>query len=143
MTSVTIEAPRPILYSGPPARRTRTRPDPSRSDMALQAKVRSVNDAVAMVYRIEKHLLGHPTRGRSRIAFARQVAMYLAHVTFGLTLTTVGRAFGRDRTTVSHACALVEDARDNPEFDRTLELLEAIAKRLATTDGPRLSAPAE
>lgn len=143
MTSISIEVPRPNLYSGSLATRARMHPDASRSDMALEAKVRSVHDAVAMVYRIEKHLLGHPTRGRSRIAFARQVAMYLAHVTFGLTLTTVGRAFGRDRTTVSHACALVEDARDNPEFDRTLELLEAIAKRLATTDGPRLSAPAE
>jgi chromosomal replication initiation ATPase DnaA len=69
--------------------------------------------------------------------------MYLAHVTFGLTLTTVGRAFGRDRTTVSHACGLVEDARDNPEFDRTLELLEAIAKRLASLESARPLKPAE
>jgi len=109
----------------------------------VEANVRSVREAVAMVYRIDKGLLAHPTRGRSRIAFARQVAMYLAHVTFGLTLTTVGRAFGRDRTTVSHACALVEDARDNPEFDRTLELLEAIAKRLASLDGACPGLPAE
>jgi chromosomal replication initiation ATPase DnaA len=96
-----------------------------------------------MVYHIDRHLLGSPTRGRSRVAFARQVAMYLAHVAFGLTLTTVGRAFGRDRTTVSHACALVEDARDNPEFDHTLELLEAIAKRLASIDAARPGLPAE
>jgi chromosomal replication initiation ATPase DnaA len=102
-----------------------------------------VHDAVAMVYRVEKGLLKRPTRGRSRVAFARQVAMYLAHVTFGLTLTMVGRAFGRDRTTVSHACALVEDARDNPEFDRTLEVLESIARRLASLDNARLGHPAE
>lgn len=115
----------------------------SHTDSSLEAKVRSVHDAVAAVYRVEKDLLGRPTRGRSRVAFARQVAMYLAHVTFGMTLTTVGRAFGRDRTTVSHACALVEDARDDPEFDRTLELLEAIAKRLAFLDGARPIHPAE
>jgi chromosomal replication initiation ATPase DnaA len=69
--------------------------------------------------------------------------MYLAHVTFGLTLTTVGREFGRDRTTVSHACALVEDARDNPEFDHTVDVLESIARRLASLDGIRPSHPAE
>ena len=138
MTSVTMEAPAPILYSGRPVVTAH-----AITDGSLEAKVRSVHQAVETVYRIDNGQLRRPTRGRSRVAFARQVAMYLAHVTFGLTLTTVGQAFGRDRTTVSHACALVEDARDNPEFDRTLELLEAIAKRLARTDGPRLSAPAE
>jgi chromosomal replication initiation ATPase DnaA len=107
---------------------------PSGCDDALDAQVRSVYFAVSMVYSIERGILDHPTRGRSRVAFARQVAMYLAHVAFGLTLTTVGRAFGRDRTTVSHACALVEDARDDPDIDRTLELLEAIVKRLASLD---------
>ena len=113
------------------------------SDEALEAKVRSVYDAVSMVYSVERGILDHPTRGRSRVAFARQVAMYLAHVAFGLTLTTVGRAFNRDRTTVSHACALVEDARDDPEFDRTLELLEAIVKRLASIDTGRPSLSVE
>jgi chromosomal replication initiation ATPase DnaA len=101
-------------------------------DDDLDAKIGAVHQAVQQVYRVEAGILDHPTRGRSRIAFARQVAMYLAHVTFGLTLTAVGRAFGRDRTTVSHACALVEDARDDPDFDRTLELLESIAKHLAS-----------
>jgi chromosomal replication initiation ATPase DnaA len=109
-----------------------------RCDRLLDAKVRSVYFAVSMVYSIERGILDHPTRGRSRVAFARQVAMYLAHVSFGMTLTTVGQAFGRDRTTVAHACALVEDARDDPEIDRTLELLEAIVKRLAKFDPSRL-----
>jgi chromosomal replication initiation ATPase DnaA len=138
MISPSLEAPDPILYSGRPAARPQVQTDGS-----LEVKVRSVHEAVATAYRIEKDLLGHPTRGRSRVAFARQVAMYLAHVTFGLTLTTVGRAFGRDRTTVSHACALVEDARDNPEFDRTLELLEAIATHLASLDTAPSSLPVE
>lgn len=138
MTSPHIEAPGRSLHAVGPAVIAR-----SHTDNSLEAKVRSVHEAVEMVYRVEKGLLKRPTRGRSRVAFARQVAMYLAHVTFGLTLTTVGRAFGRDRTTVSHACALVEDARDNPEFDRTLELLEAIAKRLASLNCVRPSHPAE
>jgi Bacterial dnaA protein helix-turn-helix len=68
-------------------------------------------------------------RGRAPAAFARQTAMYLAHVHFGLSLSQVGRNFGRDRTTVSHACACVEDSRDDPKFERVLACLEAALDR--------------
>ncbi len=64
-------------------------------------------------------------RGCASAAFARQTAMYLAHVHFGLSLSRVGRNFGRDRTTVAHACACVEDSRDDANFDRVLACLEA------------------
>lgn len=50
--------------------------------------------------------------------------MYLGHVVNGLTFTELGRLHARDRTTVAHGCALIEDARDNPAFDRTLSALE-------------------
>lgn len=50
--------------------------------------------------------------------------MYLAHVACGLPLAEVGRLFSRDRTTVAHACALIEDRRDDPTFDRALAVLE-------------------
>ncbi|SEK98608.1 dnaA protein helix-turn-helix [Bosea lupini] len=63
-------------------------------------------------------------RGQRRVAFARQLAMYLTHVGFGLTLTQVGACFERDRTTVRHACALVEDRRDQPAFDLAVSALE-------------------
>jgi len=59
-----------------------------------------------------------------RVAFARQSAMYLAHVAFGLSYSDVARAFGRDRTTAAHACHLVEDRRDDPAVDALLALLE-------------------
>lgn len=64
-------------------------------------------------------------RGPRRVAFARQLAMYLTHVGFGLNLTEVGACFERDRTTVRHACALVEDRRDQPAFDLAVSALEA------------------
>lgn len=51
--------------------------------------------------------------------------MYLTHVTFGISLTATGRAFGRDRTTVRHACARIELARDNPDIDFALNAMEA------------------
>jgi chromosomal replication initiation ATPase DnaA len=50
--------------------------------------------------------------------------MYLAHVVGGLSLTEVGALFARDRTTVSHACSVVEDRRDDPELDGRLDHLE-------------------
>nr|WP_244595434.1 helix-turn-helix domain-containing protein [Bosea lathyri] len=64
-------------------------------------------------------------RGRLPIARARQTAMYLAHVAFGLSFIRIGICFGRDRTTVRHACALIEDRRDDPALELGLNAIEA------------------
>ncbi|MCP8884285.1 chromosomal replication initiator DnaA [Devosia sp. XJ19-1] len=64
------------------------------------------------------------SRCRVNVARARQLAMYLAHVILGESLTAIGHAFGRDRTTVSYACALIEDLRDDPAFDAAVTDLE-------------------
>lgn len=99
--------------------------------------VRQVLDqAVSRVFMVASTELWGGTRGRPRVAFARQVAMYLAHVACGLTLTEVGQVFCRDRTTVAHACCLVEDLRDDPAFDRSLELLESVLQTLSPPSVP-------
>jgi chromosomal replication initiation ATPase DnaA len=85
---------------------------------------------VAGVFDVESDLLRLPTRGRARVALARQVAMYLAHVGCGLSLTEVGAMFERDRTTVAHACRVVERRRDDPNFDDAIDLLESIVRIL-------------
>lgn len=85
---------------------------------------------VATAFDVDQTLLRLPSRGRAEVARARQVAMYLAHTTCGRTKTDVGAMFERDRTTVSHACDVVEDAREDLDFDRALELLEASARLL-------------
>lgn len=64
------------------------------------------------------------SRRCASVALARQVAMYLTHVTFGFSLAQVGTAFGRDRTTASHACQIVEDRRDDERFDAWITQLE-------------------
>jgi chromosomal replication initiation ATPase DnaA len=61
---------------------------------------------------------------KQRVARARQIAIYLAHVGFGLNYTHLGEAFSRDRTTIRHACFRIEDARDEIRFDRALDFLE-------------------
>jgi chromosomal replication initiation ATPase DnaA len=65
-----------------------------------------------------------PHRGRAAAAFARQVAMYLAHTRLGLSFTEAGAYFGRDRTTAAHACRRVEDKREDPAVDAILDVLE-------------------
>jgi chromosomal replication initiation ATPase DnaA len=66
-------------------------------------------------------------RGSADAAFARQVAMYLCHVSFELSLARVALAFGRDRSTVAHACHVIEDRREEPQFD--LWMLRAAPRR--------------
>lgn len=79
---------------------------------------------VARAYNIMFADLFSPTRGEARVAEARQVAMYLSHITFGMSLAAAARRFGRDRTTVAYACRQVEDRRDDNRFDVMLERLE-------------------
>src|SRR6478735_8181651 len=90
-----------------------------------------LEQAVLRVFMVASSDLWSGTRGCPRVAFARQVAMYLAHVAWGLSLTEVGYVFARDRTTVAHACGLVEDLRDDPVLDRSLELLEGVLRALS------------
>lgn len=67
----------------------------------------------------------HRSRCEAWIAEARMLAMYLAHVVLGRTYAEVGEAFGRDRTTVAHACARIEDMRDARTFDEEVSALES------------------
>jgi len=79
---------------------------------------------VALAFGVPPRELCAATRRRAPVAFARQVAMYLTHVAYSMPLAHVGAAFGRDRTTASHACRLVEDRRDDPRLDDLLTALE-------------------
>jgi chromosomal replication initiation ATPase DnaA len=112
-----------------------TVPEPATEHGFPRSELHAVLDLmVAGVFDVESDLLRLPTRGRARVALARQVAMYLAHIACGLSLTEVGELFERDRTTVAHACAVIEQRRDDANFDAALELLEGIVRILI---GPR------
>lgn len=93
---------------------------------------RVVEQAVATTFQVPLYELRARTRRKAPVAFARQVAMYLAHVAYGLTLTQVGTLFGRDRTTVAYACRIVEDFRDDCVFDVFLDHLETVIVRLTS-----------
>ena len=80
--------------------------------------------STAKAFGIRSCDLDSRTRKQADIAFARQIAMYIAHVRLGLNLGEVGRVFQRDRTTVGHACRLIEDRRDDEEVDFLINCLE-------------------
>jgi hypothetical protein len=98
---------------------------PSNPSFRAAAGTRLAEVAIAAVAKVSLPAMRCGSRGGRRVAFARQMAMYLAHVGFGLSLTRVGIGFGRDRTTVRHACALIEDRRDDLGLECGLNALEA------------------
>jgi chromosomal replication initiation ATPase DnaA len=64
---------------------------------------------------------------KTQVAFARQVAMYIAYTAYGMSLSRVAAAFGRDRSTIAHACRVMEERREDGSFDRWMDSIEASA----------------
>ncbi|MDG1416375.1 MAG: helix-turn-helix domain-containing protein [Maricaulis sp.] len=89
------------------------------------ARARLAQSAVAYAFNVSASEIQAPTRRSRKTSHARQAAMYLAHVAFEISLSRVGQAFGRDRSTASHACHRIEDQRDDLAFDQHMEALEA------------------
>jgi len=106
------------------SRATRTRRKPRRQAVADRHLRSVLYSAAALVFNVTVPELEAPTRRSPAVALARQTAMYLAHVCAGLSLRTVGQLFSRDRTTVAHGCATVEDRRDDARFDQAVTWME-------------------
>lgn len=85
---------------------------------------RFIESVVAPAFCVQPATLKTKSRGPAGVAFARQVAVYLAHTRLGLSYTEAGAYFFRDRTTVAHACRVVEDKREDPRIDALLDCLE-------------------
>jgi chromosomal replication initiation ATPase DnaA len=98
---------------------------PKRSKVALCGAAAAASLAIPL-----SEIAGRPRT--PRVARARQIAIYLAHVGFGLNYTHLGEAFGRDRTTIRHACFRIEDERDQIRFDRALDFLESALRLQAS-----------
>ncbi|NKC50257.1 hypothetical protein HED63_03165 [Ochrobactrum cytisi] len=85
-------------------------------------------DLPAAMFGVSGMELRSPLRCRREVARVRQIGMYVAHTAFGLAVREVAAGFARDRTTVMHACHLVEDMRDDTEFDAIVSTFERIAQ---------------
>lgn len=89
-------------------------------------------DLLVTMFGVSGAELRSPLRCRREVARVRQIGMYVAHTAFGLAMREVAAGFGRDRTTVMHACHLVEDMRDDTEFDAIVSTFERIAQSAFT-----------
>lgn len=67
-------------------------------------------------------------RSSRAVARVRQIGMYVAHVTLGLRMVEIAAGFGRDKSTVVHACHLIEDLRDDDEFNVVVAKAEEITR---------------
>jgi chromosomal replication initiation ATPase DnaA len=87
---------------------------------------------VAQVYGVPVEEMRKPTRGRPHAARARQIAIHLARLVFAMSHKQLAREFGRDRSTIHHACHIIADMRQaSGEFDSTLRWMESLLRRAA------------
>lgn len=115
----TDDGPLPI----PPQRRPR-------KGTAAEERAIAMCDGVVDIFAALFDVPGKEIRSRGResrtAAHTRHIAMYVAHVVLGLSMREVGLGFGRDRTSVVYACHLIEDMRDDIEFDRLVTMAERV-----------------
>lgn len=72
---------------------------------------------------------------RGNVSHARHIAMYILNTEFNIPASGVSLIFGRDRSTVSHALARVEDMRENPTFDADVfEIAEKVTAILRSDE---------
>lgn len=126
MSSSAAIASRPSSVTPPPVLAQPAR-RPTAIDERLLDICEGMIDIAAALFNVSGKELRRPGRTGQDVSRVRQIAMYVAHVTLRLQMADIGRGFGRDRTTVVHACHLIEDLRDDPEFDRLVVMTERIA----------------
>lgn len=106
------------------ARQIQKRPQP---DWVHDARLESVLELISEDFHVPREKILAATRSKAWIALARQVAMYLANVEAGVPMTHIAQFFHRDRSTVSWACARMEDLRDDPYYE---DKFGALAEKL-------------
>ena len=80
--------------------------------------VREIQEQTCAAFGITMDELLSASRAQP-VAFARQVAMYLSRELTDATLPAIGRAFGKNHTTVMHACKRTAErmADDREAYD--------------------------
>jgi chromosomal replication initiator protein len=99
------------------------------------ASPRQTNISVDIIQRVVADyfsLLSSDIKGKKRsqnIVFPRQIAMYIAREITGFSTTEIGQSFGRDHTTVMHACQRIEERKQaDPTLDSTMQTLVRMIK---------------
>lgn len=72
---------------------------------------------------------------RRALCHVRQIAMYVCHVVLRIPMIHIGLAFGRDPSTVSHACRVIEDRREDRAYDEFVSSIERVVEAVFSTRG--------
>jgi hypothetical protein len=123
VTKTPVEIPQAPVSAVPP---TAPRTAGLRSERIMEV-CEAMIDICAALFNVSSKELRQTGRTSNGVARVRQIAMYVTHVSLGVSMQEVGRCFGRDRTTVRHACHLIEDMRDDDDFDLTVVRTERVA----------------
>ncbi|MDO9417314.1 helix-turn-helix domain-containing protein [Pararhizobium sp.] len=110
--------------------------DPERA-MALRVICQAVRQLVTDILVLASERVQVRRDYRRTGCHVRQITMYVCHVALRLSMSDVGQAFGRDRTTVAHACGVVEDRRDDASFNDFIAVIERMVTAVFTLDGGR------
>lgn len=95
-------------------------------DSAVAAARQAATDCAFVMMgfaHIAPEALFKSTRGVAEEAFPRQIMMALLVSELGFSSLTVGRAVGRDKATVEHACRIVEAIRGGIDADHLIDIL--------------------
>ena len=104
-------------------------------DARAQARCRIVAEVVEELVMMVGDRKALRRDRRRMMTHVRQIAMYVSHVILQVSLTDIGIVFGRDRTTASHACHVVEDRRDDTDFDAFIAAIERVVASLFAIEG--------
>lgn len=86
----------------------------------------AIIDLTAIFFNVSSKDLRSSGRTPNPVSRVRQIGMYVGHVALGLKMTEVGAGFGRDKSTVVHACHTIEDMRDDEDFDLIVARVERL-----------------
>jgi chromosomal replication initiator protein len=106
----------------------------ARNAAAGPPTVDQIQAVVADVFGLTREELVSASR-MARVAWPRQVAMYLAREHTHETLPAIGKRFGRDHSTVLHACKRAADriGSDPDAYDAVATITARLADREGDT----------
>ncbi|HEY5347355.1 MAG TPA: helix-turn-helix domain-containing protein [Rhizomicrobium sp.] len=87
---------------------------------------------MAQLYAVPLEEMRGKTRGRPAVARARQIAIHIARVVFAMNHRDLAQEFGRDASTIRHACGRIEAMREaSTGFDASMRWHETLVRRAA------------
>ena len=101
----------------------------TRAPVEAYSRVQIVERLVGELFALGcQGVLPRGTRERRPDCHIRQITMYLCRVVLSMRYQHIAQAVGRDRSTVIHGCAAVEDRRDMAAYDVFIDRCEGCVR---------------